>query len=57
MKTLVLKANSRISEAKRMPDSNFCLLIDKAFLREDLLLWRSQSKRKVNKQIFKYLMS
>ncbi|XP_026222290.1 probable E3 ubiquitin-protein ligase HERC3 [Anabas testudineus] len=39
-------ANSRVTEAQRIPDSDFCLMIDAEFLREDLLLWRSQSKRR-----------
>ncbi|XP_042351682.1 probable E3 ubiquitin-protein ligase HERC3 [Plectropomus leopardus] len=39
-------ANSRIAEPRRMPESDFCLSMDKNFLREDLQLWRLQSKRK-----------
>ncbi|XP_037623786.1 probable E3 ubiquitin-protein ligase HERC3 [Sebastes umbrosus] len=39
-------ANSRTEEPRRMPESDFCLLIDKVFLHEDLQLWRLQSQRK-----------
>ncbi|XP_040893624.1 probable E3 ubiquitin-protein ligase HERC4 [Toxotes jaculatrix] len=36
--------NCRIAESRRMPDSDFCLLIDENFLLEDLQLWRSRSR-------------
>uniref|UniRef100_A0A8C2ZK71 HECT-type E3 ubiquitin transferase n=2 Tax=Cyclopterus lumpus TaxID=8103 RepID=A0A8C2ZK71_CYCLU len=39
-------ANSRIAEPQRMPETNFCLLIDKEILVEDLQLWRRLSQRK-----------
>ncbi|XP_019960901.2 probable E3 ubiquitin-protein ligase HERC3 [Paralichthys olivaceus] len=39
-------ANSRTPESRRMPDSDFYLLIDKNFLIEDLRLWFLQSKNK-----------
>ncbi|XP_078024314.1 putative E3 ubiquitin-protein ligase HERC3 isoform X1 [Epinephelus lanceolatus] len=39
-------ANSRIAEPQKMPDSDFCLSIEKDFLQEDLRLWRLRSKRK-----------
>ncbi|XP_062276633.1 probable E3 ubiquitin-protein ligase HERC4 [Scomber scombrus] len=39
-------ANSRTAEAGRVPDNNFCLLIDQKVLIEDLLLWRSWSQHK-----------
>ncbi|XP_062276631.1 probable E3 ubiquitin-protein ligase HERC4 [Scomber scombrus] len=39
-------ANSRTAEAGRVPDNNFCLLIDQEFLKEDLWLWRSWSQHK-----------
>ncbi|KAL7403100.1 hypothetical protein ABVT39_024495 [Epinephelus coioides] len=37
-------ANSRIAEPQKMPNSDFCLSIEKDFLQEDLRLWRLQSK-------------
>ncbi|XP_035858602.1 probable E3 ubiquitin-protein ligase HERC4 isoform X1 [Sander lucioperca] len=39
-------ANSRIAEPRKMPESDFCLLIDKDFLHEDLRLWHLRSQRK-----------
>ncbi|XP_036962839.1 probable E3 ubiquitin-protein ligase HERC3 isoform X2 [Acanthopagrus latus] len=39
-------ANCRIAEPQRLPESDFNLLIDKEFLREDVLFWRSRLKRK-----------
>ncbi|XP_071362163.1 probable E3 ubiquitin-protein ligase HERC3 [Trachinotus anak] len=36
--------NSRTPESRRMPESDFCLLIDINFLVEDLQLWRSRSR-------------
>ncbi|CAK6973245.1 probable E3 ubiquitin-protein ligase HERC3 [Scomber scombrus] len=39
-------ANSRTAEAGRVPDNNFCLLIEEHFLKEDLRLWRSWSQHK-----------
>ncbi|KAG7215938.1 hypothetical protein INR49_031534 [Caranx melampygus] len=38
--------NSRIPESRRVPESEFGLLIDKYFLYEDLRLWHSQMKHK-----------
>lgn len=37
--TLVLKVNRKIAEPRRMPDSDFCILIDAGFLEEELFLW------------------
>ncbi|XP_054475896.1 probable E3 ubiquitin-protein ligase HERC4 isoform X2 [Anoplopoma fimbria] len=39
-------ANSRIAEPQRMPERDFCLLIDKNFLNQDLQLWRLRSQHK-----------
>lgn len=44
---LVLKANNRSTGCQRIPESTFCLEINKAFLQADLQLWCS--KRKVIK--------
>ncbi|XP_051238205.1 probable E3 ubiquitin-protein ligase HERC4 [Dicentrarchus labrax] len=38
--------NSRIAEPRRMPESDFCLLLDIHFLDEDLRHWRLRSQRK-----------
>ncbi|XP_068169993.1 probable E3 ubiquitin-protein ligase HERC4 [Antennarius striatus] len=37
--------NRRIPEP-RIPDSDFCVVVDKQFLYEDLKLWRSKTRRK-----------
>ncbi|XP_044213215.1 probable E3 ubiquitin-protein ligase HERC4 isoform X1 [Thunnus albacares] len=39
-------ANSRITEPQRIPESNFCLLIDDDVLHQDLWLWRLRSQHK-----------
>ncbi|XP_070764277.1 probable E3 ubiquitin-protein ligase HERC3 [Enoplosus armatus] len=39
-------ANSRIAEPQRIPESDFCLPIDKDILLEELRLWRLQSQHK-----------
>ncbi|XP_018517718.1 probable E3 ubiquitin-protein ligase HERC3 [Lates calcarifer] len=39
-------ANSRTAESQRMPESEFCLLIDEDFLLEDLQLWRSRTRHR-----------
>ncbi|MEQ2239028.1 hypothetical protein ILYODFUR_000317 [Ilyodon furcidens] len=38
--------NSRVSESRRLPESDFYLLINQNFLREELEIWRLKSKRR-----------
>ncbi|XP_070828128.1 probable E3 ubiquitin-protein ligase HERC4 [Chaetodon trifascialis] len=38
--------NSRIAEPRRIPETDFYVLIDKNFLCEDVQLWRSRSQRR-----------
>ncbi|XP_034735088.1 probable E3 ubiquitin-protein ligase HERC4 [Etheostoma cragini] len=39
-------ANNRIAEPGRLPERDFCVVIDKHFLQEDLQIWHLWSKRK-----------
>ncbi|KAI9538030.1 hypothetical protein NQZ68_019371 [Dissostichus eleginoides] len=41
-------ANCRTAEPQQMPESKFCLLMNKEFLLQDLQLWRSRSQSKKN---------
>lgn len=45
----LLKANSRVVESRRIPESSFYLLLDEAFLNEDLDQWHLRSENGVNK--------
>ncbi|KAK5928527.1 hypothetical protein CgunFtcFv8_013582 [Champsocephalus gunnari] len=41
-------ANRRTAEPQQMPESKFCLLMNKEFLLQDLQLWHSRSQSKKN---------
>ncbi|XP_043982008.1 probable E3 ubiquitin-protein ligase HERC4 isoform X1 [Gambusia affinis] len=38
--------NSRVSESRRLPESDFYVIIDQEFLRGELQIWRLKSKRR-----------
>lgn len=44
------QTNSRVAELQRIPESEFCLLMDEDFLLDDLTLWHAQKMCMVKTQ-------